>query len=123
VATPLHRAADAHQAREKAAGAGLGHDPPPGEHEADASVLRGQADVHRQRHRRPDPHRGAVDGGDHRLGGLEHAQHEAAAAVARHLVLSALRPVVEGLAAGRQVGSGAEAAARAGHDHHAYLVV
>ena len=67
---PLHRAADAHDARQEPARAGLRDDAAAGEHEAHARLLGGQADVHRQRHRRAHADRRAVDRGDHRLGAV-----------------------------------------------------
>ena len=88
--------------------------------------LRRQADVHRQRHRDAHADGGAVDGGDHGLRRLEDAQRHEAAAVARHALVAgrlATAAPAERLAAARQVGAGAEAAAPAGDDHGPHVVV
>lgn len=87
---PLQRAADPGDPRQKPAGAGLWDDPAAREHEADARVLGGQADIHWQGHRRPDPHRRTIDGGEDRLGGLPHPQHHLPAVVPRDLSVVAL---------------------------------
>ena len=72
-----------------------------------------------------DADRGPVDRGDHRLRRLEDAQRELRRrrrAARRRSRALAVAPV-ERLAAARQVGARAEAAARAGDDHRAHVVV
>jgi hypothetical protein len=99
--------------------------------EAEARRGRRDPDVHRQLHRRADADRGAVDGADDRLEALVHAQRRRAAAVAvdvadaQRLALGVARTgaAVEGRAARRQVGAGAEGAAGAGDDDDANVVV
>ena len=120
---PLHRAADANGARQKPARGRLGDDAAAGEHEAHARVLSCEADVHRQRHRGPDADGRAVDRGDHRLGRREYAQRELAAVVARNRLGRPACAVVESLATGGEIGARAEAAARAGDDDHAHVIV
>ena len=79
---PFGGLTDADESRQEPARAGLRHDAPAGEHEADLRVLRREPDVHRQRHRDADADRRAVDRGDDRLLRLEDAQREHASAVA-----------------------------------------
>ena len=66
--------------------------------------------VHRQLHRHADADRRPVDRADHRLQALEDPQRDEPAAVAVLLLLAL--GVAERVAAARQVGAGAEAAAR-----------
>ena len=123
---PLGRLLDADQPRQEPRRARLGHDAPASEHEADAGVLRRQADVHRQRHRDADADGRAVDGGDHGLEAVEDPQAHQAASVARHALRTGLvAPAAagEGVTASRQVGSGAEAATPARDDHRPHVVV
>ncbi len=120
---PLHRAADADDARQEPARAGLGDDAAAREDEAHARLLGGQANVHRQRHRRAHAHSGAVDRSDHGLLRLKHAQRELAAVVALGAPRGRALVVVEGVAAAAEVGARAEATPGARHDHRAHLVV
>jgi hypothetical protein len=110
--------------------AGFGRDAAAREHEAEAGVGGGQPDVHRQLHRHADADRRAVDGADHRLQAVEDAQGHHAAAVAVDAIDPVLvarrvlaRGVVEGLAAGGQVGPGAKGPAGPGDDDGAHRVV
>jgi hypothetical protein len=71
---PFERRLHAHQARQEPRRGRFGRDAAAREHEAEARVGGGQADVHRQLHRHADADGRAVDGADHRLQALEDAQ-------------------------------------------------
>ena len=55
-------------------GFGIGHDANLAEHETEPGLLRRDADVHCQCHRRAHTHGGAIDRGDHRLCALKYLQ-------------------------------------------------
>ena len=121
---PLHRLADADQPRQEPARRRLGHDAAAREDEAELRVVGADADVHRQRHRHADADGRPVDRGDHRLERLEDLERHAAAAVAVDAVGRLVVLVrVEGVAAAAEVGARAEAAALAGDDRDAHVVV
>ncbi len=99
------------------------------------AASRRDPDVHRELHGDADADGRPVHGGDHWLQGFEDAQRQLAAAVA-HLRVAVIggaagqllhrpapRVAVEGVGAGGEVGAGAEAAACAGDDDGADIVV
>ena len=75
---PLSRLADADDAGQEPARAGLGNQAAPGEDEADAGVVSRNPDIHRKRHRGADAYGRPVDGADHRFEAVEDpADHQA----------------------------------------------
>ena len=99
------------------------------------AASRRDADIHRKLHGDADADRRPVHRRDHGLQAFEDAQRHLAAAVA-HLRIAVIdlavgqplhrpapRVAVEGVGAGGEVGAGAEAAARAGDDDGADVVV
>ena len=127
---PLERRLHADQLGEEPGRGRLGGDAAARKDEAEARAGRGHADVHRQLHGHADADRSTIDGADHRLEAAKDAQGDQAAAVAidiAHAGLFACRVgaigVIEGFAAGRQVGTGTKGAPRTGHNHHPHCVV
>ena len=86
---PVERGLDADQTRQEPARCRFGNDPAAREDEAVAGVVARQPGIHRQRHRRADADRGAIDGTQDGLFRFEDAQRHAAAAIADQRV----RPV------------------------------
>ena len=78
---PLERLLKAHDARQEPGRRRFGDDAETTEDESDPGLGRREPDVHRQRHGRADPHRGTVDGGDHRLRQLVDRQRHLSARV------------------------------------------
>ncbi len=99
------------------------------------AASRGDADIHRELHGDADADGGAVHRRDHGLQAFEDPQRHLAAAVA-HLRIAVVdraageplhrpapRVAVKRVGAGGEIGAGAEAAACAGHDDGADIVV
>ena len=139
---PFERPADTHQPCRNQLEQASGDHRRAAPTEAEARIVRRQADVHRQQHLSRRCRTAApFDRGDHRLQAVEDSQRDSAAAVAHRLVapvdltvgsqrawlgargLVVAGGVVEGLRAGRQVGTGAERAAGAADDDRAHFVV
>src|SRR6266849_10106316 len=118
---PFLRLLHADQPRQEPAGSRLHRHAALVEDEADAGGRRHHPHVHRQAHGDADAHRRAVDRRHDRFQAIEDRQRDRIAGIAL-LRLVAVVPHLEGAAAARDIGAGAEGPAGAADDDGAHLV-
>ena len=114
------------EARQEPARARLHHDGAACEDETVACRLGRQPHIHRQLHGDPDAHGRPVASCDGGLQRVIEAEREQTAAVAMTVEAGIDRAAVlgvEGVGAAREIGAGAKAAARAGEDDRAHVIV
>ena len=119
---PFQGLAQAHQLRQEPCAGRFRYKAAACEHKAETCRAGGDLDVHRQGQGQADAHRRPVERGDGWLAAIVDRANEtrpAGAAFARRLIaercrIAALR--VKGVGTGRNIGTGAKAAARARHD-------